>query len=105
MVSFTESSDAYFSRGGFDWVSRLEFRLEMSCAGEIGSSPLASLTPLNSATIRSFQHVIPYNFGSSLQKQACYILLKTTENKLLLPITFIFSFHIFTYSSFDFLYE
>ena len=42
-----------------------------------------------------------YNFGSRLQKQACYILLKTTENKLLVPITFIFSFHILTCSIFD----
>ena len=61
--------------GGVDWVSRLDFWLEMSHAVEIGSSTSASLTPLNSATILSFQHIFPYNFGSSLQKQACYILL------------------------------
>ena len=33
---------------------------------------------IDSATILFFQHIFPYNFGSSLQKQACYILLKTT---------------------------
>ena len=73
---------------GFDRVSRLQFRLEMSRAAEIGSSTSAGLAPLNSATILSFQHIFPYNFDSSLQKYACYILLKTTGNKLLFLITF-----------------
>ena len=78
--------------GGVDWVSRLDFWLEMSHAVKIRSITSASLTLLISATILSFQHIFPYNFGSSLRKQACYILLKTTENKVLLPTTFIFSF-------------
>ena len=53
---------------GFDWVSQLPFRLEMSRAAEIGSTASASLTAQILVKSLSFQHIFPYNFGSSLQK-------------------------------------
>ena len=75
----------------------------MSRAAEIGSSTSPSLTPLILVTILSFQHISPYNFASSVQKQACYILLKTTENKLLFLITFMYYDVRLTISIFDIL--
>ena len=74
---------------GGEWVRiGLEFRLEMSRVVEIGNSTSASLIPLIQSQFYLFSIIFPYNFGSSLQKYACYIYLKTTENKLLFLIIF-----------------
>ena len=58
---------------------------------QAGSTMLDFSGPLGlwSHTTMSFQQRFPYKFGSSLQKYACYILLKTTENKLLFLFIFI----------------